>query len=148
MISQTTEYALRAVVYLADQDGRACTTARISEGTQIPAGYLAKIMQLLGRTQIVSSQRGLHGGFTLLHNVEELTVLEVINAVEPIQRFSECPLEIPHHGPDLCPLHRRLDDVGKNIEESFSETTISTMLDVPNRRKPLCRFPCLSPEMQ
>ncbi|HIF01603.1 MAG TPA: Rrf2 family transcriptional regulator [Planctomycetes bacterium] len=147
MISQTAEYALRAVVYLADQDGQSCTTARISEGTQVPAGYLAKVMQSLSRGRVVNSQRGLHGGFTLLTPPEELSVLEVINAVDPIQRFHECPLKIPHHGPNLCPLHRSLDDAGQLLEQTFGDKTIASLLAVPRRRKPLCRFPCLPSEM-
>ena len=143
MISQTAEYALRAVVYLADRDGRPCTTVRISEGTMVPAGYLAKVMQSLSRNRIVNSQRGLHGGFTLLTPPEELSILEVINAVDPIQRFHECPLEIPHHGPNLCPLHRTLDDAGQLLEQMFGDRTITTLPAVPKPRQPLCRFPCL-----
>ena len=143
MISQTAEYALRAVVFLADQEGRACTTARVSQGTQVPAGYLAKVMQSLSRSRVVNSQRGLHGGFTLVKDPEDLTLLEVINAVDPIQRFHECPLNIEHHGPDLCPLHRKLDDAGRLLEQEFGDTTVATLLSVPRRRKPLCRFPCL-----
>lgn len=146
MISQTAEYALRAVVFLADQEGEPRTTAVISEGTQLPAGYLAKVMQLLSRGRIVNSQRGLHGGFTLIKNPDELSVLEVINAVDPIQRFHECPLKIQNHGPELCPLHRKLDDAGQLLEESFSDTTIASLLSVPARRKPLCRFPAVRPE--
>lgn len=146
MISQTAEYALRAIVYLADQEGEPRTTARIAEGTEIPAGYLAKVMQSLSRNRVVNSQRGLHGGFTLIKSPEELTVLEVINAVDPIQRFHECPLNLPHHGPNLCPLHQSLDDAGRVLEESFGETTISSLVTVPRRRKPLCRFPIALPE--
>lgn len=143
MISQTAEYALRAVVFLADRDGQPCTTARISEGTQVPAGYLAKVMQSLSRSRIVNSQRGLHGGFTLVKDADELTVLEVINAVDPIQRFHECPLNIAHHGPNLCPLHRKLDDAGKLLEQEFGDATVASLLSVPRRQKPLCRFPLL-----
>lgn len=143
MISQTAEYALRAVVFLADQDGEPRTTAKISEGTQLPAGYLAKVMQLLSRGRVVNSQRGLHGGFTLIKDRDDLTVLEVINAVDPIQRFHECPLKIQTHGPELCPLHRKLDDAGKMLEESFGDATIGSLLSVPSRRKPLCRFPII-----
>ncbi|MCA9059663.1 MAG: Rrf2 family transcriptional regulator [Planctomycetaceae bacterium] len=139
MISQTAEYALRAIVYLADQAGVCCTTAKISEGTQIPAGYLSKVMQQLSRGGIVNSQRGLHGGFTLVKGANQLTALEVINAVDPIQRFSECPLRIPSHGPSLCPLHQKLDDAGGLLEEAFGGTTIAALIDVPASRRPLCR---------
>lgn len=141
MISQTAEYALRAMVYLADQNGESRTTAQISEVTQIPAGYLAKVMQSLGKARLVNAQRGLNGGFTLVAPSREITVLSVIHAVEPIRRYHECPLNLPTHGRNLCPLHRQLDDVAKMIEETFANTTLADLLNVPAARKPLCRFP-------
>ena len=74
MISQTAEYALRAIVYLADQEGQPRTTAQIAEATQVPAGYLAKVMQALSKVRLVNSQRGLNGGFTLTRDANELTM--------------------------------------------------------------------------
>ncbi len=97
MISQTAEYALRAITYLADQERTPHTTAQIAEATQIPAGYLAKVMQSLSRVRVVKSQRGLNGGFTLSRDPSELNLLEIINAVDPIRRFHECPLGLPTH---------------------------------------------------
>ena len=139
MISQTAEYALRSVVFLADQDGEPRTTAQIADVTQIPAGYLAKVMQGLSRAHVVDSQRGLRGGFTLMNAPDELTVLEVVDAVDPVRRIHECPLGL--HGLDLCPLHRMLDDAAKAVVDTFGDTTIADLLNVRRSRKPLCRFP-------
>ncbi len=141
MISQTAEYALRAIVYLADHRDAPRTNAHIAETTLIPAGYLAKVMQNLSRARLVHAQRGLNGGFTLAKEPDELTILEIVNAVDPIRRFPECPLGIAAHGRNLCPLHRRLDDAAAMVEQSFSETTVADLLAVPTTRKPLCRFP-------
>lgn len=141
MISQTAEYALRATVFLADREGAACTTAQIAEGTLIPQGYLAKVMQALSRARVVRAQRGPNGGFTLRQFADELTLLEVINAVDPIRRIHECPLNLPHHGPNLCPLHRKLDECAAWVERELGNTTVADVLKVPPRRKPLCRFP-------
>jgi Rrf2 family nitric oxide-sensitive transcriptional repressor len=141
MISQTAEYALRATVYLADQSGSARTVAQIAEATQVPAGYLAKVMQGLSRAQVVKSQRGLNGGFSLARDPGTLSVLEVVNAVDPLRRFSECPLGIASHGRQLCPLHRRLDDAAQMVEDCFRQTMVSDLLAAPNAPKPLCRFP-------
>jgi Rrf2 family protein len=141
MISQTAEYALRAIVYLAGQEGAPRTTAQIAETTQIPAGYLAKVMQSLSRARLVNSQRGLNGGFTLAHDPRHLSVLAVINAVDPIRRFPECPLGIPSHGRRLCPLHYRLDQAAEMVETAFDKTMVSELLAVPRERRPLCRFP-------
>ncbi|HRX78194.1 MAG: Rrf2 family transcriptional regulator [Planctomycetaceae bacterium] len=141
MISQTAEYALRAVVYLADHGGDPKTNVQIAEATQVPTGYLAKVMQGLSRARVVNSQRGLNGGFTLKESPDELTVLAVINAIDPIRRIHECPLGLPSHGTTLCPLHQRIDNAAALVEEAFGDTTISELLDVPKSRKPLCRFP-------
>lgn len=138
MISQTAEYALRAAVYLAEQK-EPQTTAQIAEATQVPVGYLAKVMQILSRARIVKAQRGKQGGFTLSHEPKSLTVLTIVNAVDPVRRFHECPLGL--HGINLCPLHRSLDDAAKAIEETFGDTTIADLINVPKHRKPLCRFP-------
>jgi Rrf2 family protein len=140
MISQTAEYALRAIVYLAGQD-QPRTTAQMSEVTHVPAGYLAKVMQQLGRAGLVRSQRGLKGGFTLAGEPEAVTVLEVINAVDPIRRFPECPLGIPSHGRRLCPLHFRLDQAAQLVVDALGETKVAELLDAPRRQRSPCRFP-------
>jgi Rrf2 family protein len=140
MISQTAEYALRAIVYLGGQQGSR-TTVQISEVTHVPAGYLAKIMQSLGRAGLVRSQRGLNGGFTLAHQPGNLSVLAVVNAVDPIQRFAECPLGIESHGRRLCPLHRRLDEAAAMVEKAFGDTMVAELLVTPRERRSLCRFP-------
>jgi Rrf2 family protein len=140
MISQTAEYALRAIVYLAGQD-QPRTTAQMAEVTHVPAGYLAKVMQQLGRAGLVHSQRGLKGGFTLAREPEELSVLEVIDAVDPIRRFPECPLGIPSHGRRLCPLHFRLDQAAQMVEDALGETNVAELLAAPPRQRSPCRFP-------
>lgn len=141
MISQTAEYGLRAIVYLADQGGQPRTTAHIAEATHVPAGYLAKVMQSLSRGGLVRSQRGLYGGFTLAFPAEKISILDVVNAVDPIRRYPECPLGIPSHGKNLCPLHRRLDEAAQMVEDAFRQTKVAELLAVPAARRPLCRFP-------
>lgn len=141
MISQTAEYALRATVFLAGQELVPRTTLEIAEATQVPASYLAKVMQSLSRAGLVKSQRGLGGGFILNEAPEKLTVLAVINAVDPIKRYPECPLGIPSHGRRLCPLHLRLDEAAAMVEAAFSKSTIAEMLPKPTNVNARCRFP-------
>jgi Rrf2 family protein len=144
MFSQTVEYALRAVVYLASQEGAPRTTQEIAKATQVPTGYLSKVMQGLGRKHLVQSQRGLHGGFTLTRPSQELTVLDVIQAVDPIRRIRSCPLGIKGHI-NLCPLHRRLDNAMKLVEDALRKSTIAELLTEPERARgipiPLCSWP-------
>jgi Rrf2 family protein len=145
MISQTAEYALRAVVCLGNQAGTPLTTQQIAEVTRVPASYLSKVLQSLGRARIVHSQRGLGGGFTIARSMDDLTVLDVINAVDPLRRIERCPLGLISHGKNLCPLHRRLDNAIAAVEREFRNCTVAKLLSEPSESKPLCEALALSP---
>jgi Rrf2 family protein len=140
VISQTAEYALRAIVFLADCH-HPQTNHQIAAVTRVPAGYLAKVLQSLARAGLVQSQRGLHGGCTLAKPPQRITVWEVIDAVDPIQRIRSCPLGLKAHGVRLCPMHRRLDDAMASVEKAFRSSTVAELLADPNPSKPLCDFP-------
>jgi len=137
-LAQTVEYALRAVVWLAQHRDTPQTTSQIAEATKMPASYLSKVLQALGRAELVASQRGLHGGFHLLVDPDELTLLQVVNAVEPVQRIRNCPLGIESHGSSLCALHQTLDDAMAEVERSFAGRTIGQLVSEPRPSQPLC----------
>ncbi len=138
VISQTVEYALRAVITVAQQGGKPCTAREISAITQVPGPYLSKLMQGLVCAGLASSQRGLHGGFVLTKDPTDLTLWEIVEAVEPFKRIRECPLGISSHGSQLCPLHQRLDNAMAMVEQSFRETTVTDLLAEPGSVTPLC----------
>lgn len=143
MFSQTVEYALRAMLYLASIDGQAATSKGIARRTRVPSGYLSKLMRDLVLADLVTSFRGPHGGFTLARLPEQISILDVVNAVQPIRRIRRCPLGNPEHT-SLCPLHRHLDDALATIEGIFRETSLAELLrtagdtsllaDLSNRR--------------
>lgn len=141
MFSQTVEYALRAVVYLAGQSPSARTTEEIAKVTRVPQAYLSKVLQNLVQSGILRSQRGIGGGIALVKSPNELTILEVVNAVDPIRRIQECPLGLAAHGVRLCPLHKRLDNALASVEEAFQSTTLAEILAEPTESIPLCDFP-------
>lgn len=141
MFSQSVEYALRAAVYLAGQVPKARTTSEIAEATRVPPAYLAKIIQGLVHVGVLRSQRGVGGGVSLVKLPTELTILEVVNAVDPIQRIAYCPLGLAGHGARLCPLHARLDRALASVESAFAGTTLAEVLAEPTGSVPLCEFP-------
>jgi Rrf2 family nitric oxide-sensitive transcriptional repressor len=124
MFSSTTEYALRAAVFLASLGGESASSERIAEATKVPPGYISKVMRDLVVARLVESQRGPNGGFTLARDPAAITVLDVVNAVTPLQRIESCPLGNPTHL-NLCPLHRRLDDAIASIQDAFRKTTLA-----------------------
>jgi Rrf2 family protein len=138
VLSQTVEYALRAVVQLAYIAPEAATTAELAAVTQVPPAYLAKVLQALVRAQVVNSQRGIGGGVTLARAAKELTILDIVNAVDPIRRIRTCPLELATHGTRLCPLHRRLDAALAQVENAFGGTTLAEVINRPGKIQPLC----------
>lgn len=128
MFSQTVEYALRAVICLAQHPQRLLTTQEISQATCVPVSYLSKVLQSLGRAGLISASRGIRGGYALSVNASELSILRVVNVIDPIKRIRRCPLSLDSHGERLCPLHRRLDSVLEQTERIFDGTLISELL--------------------
>ncbi len=141
MFSQKVEYALRAVVHLAAEAPAPRTIDQIAEATRVPPAYLAKVIQGLVHEGIARSQRGIGGGISLVKTPAELTILEVVNAVDPIRRIDHCPLELASHGVNLCPLHRRVDNALALVEEAFRSSTLAEVLAEPTTSIPLCDFP-------
>jgi Rrf2 family nitric oxide-sensitive transcriptional repressor len=138
MISQTAEYALRAVVHLACNTGSPQTNRQISESTLVPMPYLSKVLQGMARAGLVHSVRGIHGGFSLARSPEDMTVYQIIQSVDPLTRITSCPLGLKAHGVNLCPLHRRLDNAMALVEQAFKDSTIADILAEPTTSKPLC----------
>lgn len=138
MFSQTTEYAIRAVVLLASEsEGEAVGNKVLAERAQIPPSYLSKVLQGLARAGIVESRRGVRGGFRLRHSPDQITLLDVVTAVEPLPRLKTCPLGLKSHSRVLCPMHARLDKAMAQVEAVLSESTIAELLCEPKRPMPM-----------
>jgi len=138
MLSQTVEYALRAMVVLANAPQTPHTAQSIAGAAKLPIDYLFKVMQSLARAGLVNAQRGKHGGFMLTRGPGELTILDVVNAVDPIRRIHSCPLNLKSHEMQLCGLHRRLDAALAMLEQAFSSTTLADVLNSSDPIRPLC----------
>ncbi|MCA9127788.1 MAG: Rrf2 family transcriptional regulator [Planctomycetales bacterium] len=139
MLSQTVEYALRAMVQLTYAAPHPSSTEVLAQTTQVPRAYLSKVLQSLRRAGLVQLQRGNGGGVRLGRAPGDVSILEVVNAVEPIRRISTCPLGLSSHGQRLCPLHGKLDAAFAVLEASFAETTLADIVSAPHGgSKPLC----------
>jgi len=87
MLSQTAEYALRAIVVLAGDTTASWTAQTIAAKTLVPHDYLIKVLQPLTKAGLVTAQRGRNGGFALTRPPEQINVLDVLNAVDPLKRI-------------------------------------------------------------
>lgn len=137
MITKTSEYALRAVALLGDSSNGTLAADAISEKTKVPRRYLHRVLQDLAAAGIVRSRPGPGGGYELARDAESLTILDVVNAVSPLERIRTCPLGLPSHH-KLCPLHAELDKACAATEAAFSNVTIKQLLESSSPIAPLC----------
>ncbi len=131
MFSKSTEYALRAVVYLAENssDENRFGTSTVAEDLGFPEPYLAKVLQHLVRRGIIQSVKGPKGGFYASEKTLNFSLLEIIDANEGLDFFKKCGLGL-HECNDAkpCPIH---DDYGKfrdGLYKTLSEKKIKDIV--------------------
>jgi Rrf2 family nitric oxide-sensitive transcriptional repressor len=137
MISKTAEYALRAVVCMAGMPQKAHSADYLAEKTQVPRAYLHRVLQDLVASGLAQSRPGPKGGYELAKAPEQVTILDVVNAVSPIERIRHCPLGLPSHT-TLCPLHRELDQAYAATETAFRGVSLKDLLESTSPIIPLC----------
>lgn len=140
MLSKTAEYALRAVACLAAGSGSPLAADPIAEQTKVPRRYLTRVLQDLAGAGLVKSRPGPGGGYELTRSTDTLTILDVVNAVAPLERIRSCPLGLKSHT-SLCPLHAELDKAYAATEAAFAGVTIRQLLESTSPIKPLCNVP-------
>ncbi len=141
MLPKTAEYALRTVACLAQDSSQSASADHLSEQTKVPRRYLHKVLQSLAKAQLVQSRSGPGGGYTLARPMDEITILDVVNAVAPMERIRHCPLGLPTHT-SLCPLHAELDRSYAATEAAFARVTIGELLRSTSKIIPLCDVAC------
>lgn len=136
LFSDACEYAIRSVVWLGQQPQAPYKVREIALAIDAASGYLIKVLQQLTRQNILAAQRGSHGGFRLLRDPATLTVLEIINAIDPMVRIHTCPLKIEAHGKNLCSMHRSIDDAMASVEACFGNSTILELMNTTSPHAP------------
>lgn len=130
-LNQSTEYAINGLAYLAkNSDNRCVFVSEIAQSQGASESYMGKIFQSLTKAGIVRSSRGLKGGFTLVKNPKEISLLDVIEAVEGPLAFSQCAI-IGKGCPRFktCKLRPILSEVQKKVELFLAQKTVKNILD-------------------
>lgn len=139
MLSKTHEYALRAVTFLASRHGVPAAADLVAEKTKVPRRYLTRVLQDLVGAGLVLSRSGPRGGYELAPNAELLSILDIVNAVAPLERIRSCPLGLTSHT-ELCPLHAQLDLAYEATQAALSQVTIEELVNSTSPILPLCEF--------
>jgi len=130
LISQTGEYALRAVLYLAQhQDGDPVSVETIAEELSMPRNYLSKTLHQLAKRGILASARGPRGGFELAVPSDRLSLLEIIEPFDDLEGRGQCLLGRPECSDQTpCAAHHRWRDLAQRVSTFFRETTVDDLI--------------------
>jgi Rrf2 family protein len=129
LLSQTTEYALRAIIHLArTNDDDPVRVDDVAEALGVPRNYLSKILHVLARDGVLASTRGPGGGFRLARAPETLRLVDVIGEFEVPEAPGDCLLgrtRCPDEA--TCPAHERWTTVSSTIADFFEKTTVADL---------------------
>ena len=126
-ITKQADYALRAVIYLARlDDGQKASTRDIAEKQQIPPSFLAKIVSQLSIAGLINTARGARGGVSLARDPEEISILDVVEAIDGPILLNECTNnhKTCPFGSD-CPLHRIWCEAQHDLHDKLSSATFA-----------------------
>jgi len=128
MLSRTAEYALRAVLFLADS-GAPANVDQIAERLRVPRNYLSKTLHRLAREGVLASTRGQRGGFRLARDPDRLSLLEVVEPFDPIRGERRCLLGRPQcSDANPCPAHSGWKAVSDQVAAFFRDKTVGDLL--------------------
>lgn len=124
--SRSAEYAIRAFVQLATvPEGKYAMVKQIAEQADIPAHFLAKILQQLARKGFLRSSKGPTGGFSLRVPPGELNLLTIVDAVDGLADFERCPAGLAVCSDEApCGMHDNWKALRNRIIEYLERTTI------------------------
>jgi len=129
-ITRQADYALRAMLYLAKMDPtQRSATSQIAEIQQIPPSFLAKIISQLSIAGLIHTSRGARGGVSLARPIEDVSLLDVVEAIDGPISLNECT-----HNQDSCPfgeecpIHPVWCEAQKELVDKLKNTRFSDLI--------------------
>lgn len=129
LIRRNTDYALRALILMAkEKQDRMYQITRLADAARVPEGFLRKTFQRLDKAGIIGSRRGPKGGFSLAKRPGDITVLEVLEAVQGPLAVNKCFLEgLGCANYDRCRLKDGLVGAQESMIALFNSVTIEQL---------------------
>ncbi len=128
MLSNASKYAIRAVLFLAENSSEAEKHAAklIGEELEIPLPFIAKLLQQLAKKNVISSTKGPKGGFYMTKKNMEQNVCGILDEIETNNVFVGCFMGLPKCGDDNpCPVHHIVSPFKQKLLKKFEEQSIA-----------------------
>lgn len=139
LYSRPCEYAIRALTYMGSMPlDEKIRVQEIAQSEGLPAPFLAKVLQQLTRAGILASVKGPRGGFGFARPPQEVTVYEVVAAVDGTEAFGRCAVGLAECSDEAsCPLHDTWKPLRLEIQEYLAGLKISDLTIAWLRKKEL-----------
>ncbi len=132
MLSNACKYAIRSILYLGihSNDENKIGVKKISEELETPQPFLAKLLQQMTKSKLVSSTKGPNGGFYLSEKNKENSIWDIVKNIDGTEKFEQCFLGLSKCGDENpCPVHYIAGPFRKQILSDFRDKTISKFTD-------------------
>lgn len=129
---------MQAMIYLAENENQGLImVSAIAEAHDIPKHFLAKLVQTLTRHHLIKSFRGRKGGIKLARPASEITMLQVVNAIEGIPADDEmCIIGLDVCSEEVaCPLHDQWQHIRDLVEETLHHQTLATLAEGMRKKR-------------
>jgi Rrf2 family protein len=129
VLTRAGDYGIFGVLYLARQPkGKIVSLSEVSRAESIPEKFLAKIFQSLTRVGLIVSHRGARGGFSLARPAEQITVKELMEAIQGPICFSKCLSELQDcEKQEVCKLREILEKAQEHTVKLLSQKTLAEL---------------------
>lgn len=126
--TRRTDYAIQSLVYIANAPTSPVKANAVGEAMGIPTGFLQQVLREMLQAGLLTSRPGPSGGFSLARPAEEITVFQIVEAMEGPLRSTECALRGgPCHWVDVCALHRVWSAARDALCDRLDEATLATV---------------------
>lgn len=131
MFSKATEYGIRASIYIAEQSqlNRKVSLKEVAKTTESPVAYTSKILQLLSRNNIINSDKGPRGGFSMdKQKLEEIKLSTIVSAIDGDSIYMGCGLGLNRCNEQMpCPVHHQFKLVRDELRKMLETTSIKSL---------------------
>jgi Rrf2 family transcriptional regulator, iron-sulfur cluster assembly transcription factor len=130
MFSKSCEYAIRSVIIICQhsKEGHKTNVKEISKLAGVPEQYIAKVLQSLSKTKIISSIKGPGGGFFIDATNGKIKLIDVVKTIDGESLFTSCGLGLKECSEKKpCPLHDSFKTIRNDLKKMLEETTIEEL---------------------
>lgn len=131
MLTKTSEYALRSLIYIAMHavNGKKIGIKEVANELELPLAFIGKILQELVRKGLLASTKGPNGGFFLDRSASSISIMDVVREIDGLEAFKRCGLGLKKCSDDHpCPLHQDFKVYRDGLARLFSQRSIQDLI--------------------